>query len=113
MGVIVTKPGAGTGAGGSSSGAYSQAEKLALEMEMEFKAAKLYYYKEFSYTGNKLTGITIYEDNTKVVTLFSKILTYVSNKLTETNLTRTSDSATLKKVFAYTGSKLISITLST
>ena len=112
MGVIVTKPSAGN-EGGSGSGAYSQVEKLALEIEMEFKAAKLYYYKEFSYTGSTLTGINIYEDNTKAVTLFSKILTYVSNELTETNLTRISDSATLKKVFAYTDSKLVSITLST
>ena len=112
MGVIVTKPGSGAGGGGGT-GAYSQTEKLAMELEMEFKAASLYYYKEFSYTGTQLTGISIYEDNTKVVTLFSKTLTYVSNQLTETNLTRISDSATLKKVFAYTGTQLISITLST
>ena len=113
MGVIVTKPGSGAGGGGGGTGAYSQTEKLAMELEMEFKAASLYYYKEFSYTGTQLTGIGIYEDNTKVVTLFSKTLTYTDNKLTETNLTRISDSATLKKAFAYTGTQLISITLST
>ena len=112
MGVIVTKPGSGAGGGGGT-GAYSQTEKLAMELEMAFKTASLYYYKELSYTGNQLTGIGIYEDNTKAITLFSKTLIYVSNKLTETNLTRISDSATLKKAFAYTGSKLISITLST
>ncbi len=112
MGVIITKPGSGA-VGGGGTGAYSQTEKLAMELEMEFKAVSIYYYKEFNYTGSQLTGISIYEDDTKAITLFSKTLTYVDNKLTETNLTRTSDSATLKKVFAYTGTQLISITLST
>lgn len=112
MGVIVTKPSSGTG-GGAGSGAYSQTEKLAMELEMEFKAVNLYYYKEFSYTGSQLSAVDIYEDDTKAVKLFNKTLTYTDSKLTETNLTRISDSVTLKKVFSYTGSNLISITLST
>ena len=109
MGVIVTKS---TGSGSGSSGVFSQAEKLTLELEMEFKAANLYYYKELSYTDTKLTGVDIYTDNTKTVTLFSKSLTYSDNKLTQSNLTRISDGATLTKVFNYSGSSLISIEVS-
>ena len=112
MGVIVTKPSSGAGGGGGA-GAYSQTEKLAMELEMEFKAVNLYYYKEFSYTGTQLTGIDIYEDDTKAIALFSKTLTYVDNKLSQTDLTRISDSATLTKTFAYVGANLTSITLST
>lgn len=106
MGVIITIPMA---PGGAGSGVFSQSEKLALELEMEFKAAKLYYYKEFGYTGNELTVIDIYEDKTKAIQLFGKTLTYTDGKLTQIDLTRISDSATLTKKFTYTGSQLISI----
>jgi hypothetical protein len=107
MGIIVTKPGS---VGSAGSGVFSQAEKLALELEMEFKAAKLYYYKEFTYIGSQLTGVDVYEDNTKVVQLFNKILTYTESKLTRTDLTRISDSVVLTKTFSYVDNKLISIT---
>ena len=107
MGVIVTKSIATAGTG---SGVYTQPEKLAMELEMEFKAAKLYYYKEFTYTNNQLTGVNVYENDTKSVQLFNKILTYTESKLTQTGLTRISDSATLTKIFSYTDNKLVSIT---
>lgn len=107
MGVIVTKPTAG---GGGGAGAYSQPEKLAMELEMEFKAAELYYYKEFGYTGSKLTVIDIYQDDTKAIQLFAKTLTYAGSVLTSTFLTRVSDSATLHKAFDYSGAQLTSIT---
>lgn len=107
MGVIVTKPTSSAGGGG---GAYSQPEKLAIELEMEFKAAELYYYKEFGYTGSQLTAVDIYHDNTKVIQLFAKTLTYTGSVLTSTFLTRVSDSATLHKAFDYSGPQLTSIT---
>jgi hypothetical protein len=109
MGVIITKS---SGSGSGDSGVFSQAEKLALELEMEFKAANLYYYKELNYTDNKLTGVDIYTDNTKIVALFSKSLTYSDNKLMQINLTRISDGATLTKVFNYSGSSLINVEVS-
>jgi hypothetical protein len=98
-----------SGATVSGSGAYTQSEKLAMELEMEFKAANLYCYKEYSYTGSNLTGVTIYTDNTKVTTLFTKTLSYSGTKLTQTVLTRITDAATLTKTYTYTGGKLISV----
>lgn len=107
MGVIVTKS---LGVGISGSGVFSQQEKLALELEMEFKATKLYYYKEFTYTDNKLTDVDVYEDDTKTVQLFNKTLTYTESKLTQTDLTRISDSAVVTKTFSYIDDNLVSIT---
>lgn len=98
MGVIVVRGKSGAGGG---TGVYSQAEKLALELEMSFKAANLSNYKEFTYTAGDLTGIDIYEDDTKAVKLFNKIFTCISGTLTQLVLTRVSDSATLTKDFNY------------
>jgi hypothetical protein len=95
----------------TGSGSVSPAEKLNLELELEFKLAKLSRYIENGYTGKQITSIIVYDDVTKVLTLFSKVLTYVGNKLTMTVITRISDAATLTKVFAYTGNKLDSITV--
>ena len=95
----------------TGSGSVSPAEKLNLELELEFKLAKLSRFIENTFTGNKLTAVDVYDDATKVLTLFNKVLTYTGNKLTMTVVTRISDSATLTKVFAYTGNKLDSITV--
>jgi hypothetical protein len=105
MGVIVTKP--------TSLGIFNQVEKLALELEMEFKAVKLYCYKEFTYVDGQLTGVNVYEDNTKTVQLFNKILAYTGSRLTQTVLTRISDGATLTKDFVYdVDNNLESVTVS-
>ena len=112
MAIILTRH-AGTGSAGASGGAYSQDEKLAMELEMAFKAAKLSNYREFVYASGDLTTITIYEDDTKVITLFTKGFTYdVGGDLTELLLTRDTDGAQLLKIFAYTDGDLTSITAS-
>jgi len=111
MSVILTRY---TGsAAGSGSGAYTTAEKLAMEMEMAFKAASLSNYREFAYVSGDLNTITIYTDDTKTVTLFTKDFTYnVGGDLTELLLTRDSDGSQLLKTFAYTDGDLTSITAS-
>ena len=109
MSVIVTRHTGSVAGSGSGSGVYTQLEKLSLEMEMEFKAAQLYNYKEFGYSGNSLVSLDIYVDETKAVKLFEKTFTYTGNKLTQTYLTRISDGESLVRFFSYTGNNLISI----
>ena len=99
MGAILTKTTTGTSSTGG--GVYTSGEKLAMELEMSFKASKLYYYKEFLYSGGNLTTIDIYESATKIVKLFSKTITYTSGNVTQTVLTRISDNATVTKSFDY------------
>lgn len=95
----------------TGSGSVSPAEKLNLELELEFKLAKLSRYIENTYTGNRLTAVDVYDDATKVLKLFNKVLSYSGNQLTMSVVTRISDSATLTKVFSYTGNQLTSITV--
>jgi len=84
-------------------------EKSNLELEMEFRAAQLSNFKELTYSGNKLTEVNIYEDDTKTVKIFNKILTYTGNNLTKTTLIRIRDAANLVKDFTYQSNKLISV----
>jgi hypothetical protein len=81
-----------------------------LEMELEFKGAYLLNYKEFSYTGPRLTLVEIWDAPGKTLQLFSKTLAYTGARLTSTVLTRISDGATLTSTYAYTGANLTSIT---
>jgi hypothetical protein len=108
MSIILTRTTLTPGATGA--GAYTQAEKLAMELEMAFKAAKLSNYREFTYAGGDLTTITIYEDDSKLVTLFTKDFTYdVNGNLSQLLLTRELDGAQLLKIFSYTDGDLTSI----
>ena len=84
-------------------------EKSNLEMELEYRTTNLSNFKVLLYTGNKLTTVNIYEDNTKTVLMFNKALSYTGNNLTSTILTRLSDGAVLSKALVYTGSKLNSV----
>lgn len=95
----------------SGTGVYSPAEKLAIEMEMDFVAAKANYYKELSYTGANLTGVDIWTDAGKTEQIFGKVLTYTGADLSQTVLTRISDSITLIKDLVYTAGKLTSVTV--
>lgn len=112
MSIILTRH-VGT-ASASGAGAFTQDEKLALELYMAFKAAQLSHYVEFTYTAKDLTNITIYEDDTKAVTLFIKDFAYSPSKDLESILTtRVSDGAQLLRLFTYDVSKdLVSIEVS-
>jgi len=100
MSVLVTKKLSG-GVAGSS--VFSQSEKLALELEMSFKAANLTNYKELSYdSDDNLELITIYENDTKVVSLFTKEFFYDSaGILMAILITRNSDAASILKSLTY------------
>ena len=99
MGTILTKTTASSSSTGG--GVYTSSEKLAMELEMSFKASKLYYYKEFSYSGGNLAEIDIYEDTTKAVKLFNKSILYTSGNVAQTVLTRISDNEKVAKRFYY------------
>jgi len=107
MGMIVTKKLSisavdGTSGTSGSSGVFTQSDKLSLELEMAFKTANLTNYKEFGYDiDNSLNLITIYENDTKAVTLFTKSLIYTNGNLSQTVLTRITDSAILTKDISY------------
>lgn len=103
---IVTADGLSAG-----TGVYTLAEKLAIEMEMDFVAAKANYYKELSYTGDDLASIDIWTDVGKTEQIFGKVLTYTGGNLTQTVLTRVSDSTTLTKDLVYSQGNLTSVTV--
>ncbi len=90
----------------------NECEKLNIELETAYKAAYLTRYKEFTYVGDNLTAVDIYDTPAKTNLLFSKTLTYIGPTLTQTVLTRASDGRTLTKDFAYTGDNLTSVTIS-
>ena len=92
-------------------GPISPAEKDALELELEYKFSSPDRYKELSYTGDQLTNVGTWEDNTKVVKLWNKDLSYTGDQLTQTVLTRISDSATVTKDFVYSGDQLTQVTV--
>ncbi len=83
-----------------------------LEMELEFKSANLTNYKTYGYTLGKLTLVEVWETSGMLTKLFSKTLAYTGTLLTTTVLTRVSDSATLTRTYAYSGSTLTSVTTS-
>lgn len=89
---------------------WEPSERNNLELEMAFQASQLLYYKKLAYTGNKLTLVSIYTDNTEIVQLFNKALSYTGNNLVQVVLTRVADGATVTKTLAYTGNNLTSIT---
>lgn len=84
-------------------------EKSNLEMEMAFIARQPSNFTKLTYTGAQLTMVEIFEDETMVVKLLQKDLTYNGNQLVSMTITRIADSATLTKTLDYTGSTLDTI----
>jgi len=80
-----------------------------IELELEFKLTSLNRFKELLYTGDQLTTINIWETSAKIVKIFQKDLTYTADQLTQTLLTRISDSATLTKDLVYSGDQLSTV----
>lgn len=75
----------------------------------EFLLADLYEHKDFSYTGNKLTQIDIYDDLARLTLLYVKVFSYSGNNLTSIVMTRQSDMATFTKTLTYSGNNLTMI----
>jgi len=69
-------------------------------------------YKVFNYTGDDLTTILTYKDNTLVDLLYTVTLTYTGDNLTAKEIVKADNSYTLLKNFAYDISdNLVSITI--
>lgn len=84
-------------------------EKSNLELELEFKFSQLTNFKTLAYTGNNLTLVNTYVDNTLTDLIFTKSLFYTGSRLDQTILTRLSDGATVTKDLTYLANKLISV----
>ena len=89
----------------------SDSYRLKREMENAWKVAYTSYYKKFTFTAGNLTAITIYSDSGMGTTLFTKAFTYTTGNLTGIVTTRASDSKTLTKTLAYSGTDLDTITV--
>ena len=86
--------------------------KLTTELESQFNAASKSYYKRLIYTGDALTGIDIYVDDTMGIKLFGKVLTYTGDDLTDITITRVSDGASMSKTLTYASGSLDNIEVS-
>jgi hypothetical protein len=81
-----------------------------IELEFSTALSNSENYKEFTYSGNNLTTLDVWESATKVHKLFTKVLTYSGNKVTTITLTRHVDGTTMIKALSYIGNKVSSIT---
>lgn len=70
-------------------------------LEMLFKTVQIASYKEFVYTGEDLTTLNVWTDNTMTTKLFQADYTYSSGNLTEIYVERISDGANYTKTLSY------------
>lgn len=80
-----------------------------MELDAEFIIASINHFKEFLYTGEKLSTVNVWETSSKLVKSFQKDLSYTGDQLTQTILTRISDSITLTKDLVYIGDQLSTV----
>jgi hypothetical protein len=78
-------------------------------LEEVYNYAYSNHYTEFTYTGDDLTSIDVWEDSGKILKLFSRILTYTGDNLTKVTTTDEINSTTLVKDLAYSGDNLVNI----
>lgn len=81
-----------------------------LGLEKLFTAAFNDHYTEFSYTGNNLTTVDIWEDNGKTTKLFTRTLSYTGNNVTSVVTVDEQGTDTLTTTLVYTGNNLTSTT---
>ena len=72
-----------------------------IELESLFNFTYLTAYSEFIYNLGDLSKIEIYEDNTKVVHLFTKDIAYISGNISTIKIINEINSKILIKTFAY------------
>ena len=72
-----------------------------IELESLFNFTYLTAYSEFIYNLGDLSKIEIYEDNTKVVHLFTKDIAYISGNISTIKIINEINSKRLIKTFAY------------
>jgi hypothetical protein len=69
-----------------------------------------HYYTQMIYTGSNVTQIIYWDTPAMSTQVFTKNMTYTSGLVTQVVLTRISDSATLTKTIAYSGTQVSSVT---
>lgn len=67
-------------------------------------------YQEFVLTGSNITQINYWADNTKIVKLFTKDITYTGDKPTNIIITDETTGKILTTVINYSGENIINIT---
>lgn len=68
---------------------------------LEFDIARNDKYKELTYVGGDISQIDIWENNTKALKLFTKVITYTTGNITQTVLTDEQNAKTLTKDITY------------
>lgn len=81
-----------------------------LGLEKLFAVAYDNHYTEFTYVGNNLTVIDIWEDNGKTTKLFTRTLSYTGNNVTLVVTVDEQGAGTLTTTFVYFGNNLINTT---
>lgn len=71
-----------------------------------------HYYTQLIYTGSNVTSIIYWDSPSMTTQIFTKAITYTGGLATSVLLTRISDSATLTKTIAYSGSNVSTVTRS-
>jgi len=80
-----------------------------IDVRFAFRSALTTGYKEFTYTGSKLTQIDIWTNGSKVTKLFTRVFSYTGNDLTLLVTTDEQTGLVLTKSFSYTGGKVTSM----
>ena len=78
-----------------------------LEMDSAIPVLGANYYKTYTYTGNDLTSMTVWTDDTMTERVFEETATYVAGKLTQSVLTRFSDGAVMTRTYTWAAGKLV------
>ena len=76
-------------------------EDFVIEFLDSFTYAQKEGYKVFNYTGDNITEILVYADNTLAELLYTVTLTYTGDNLTTKEIVKTDGSYTLTKTFSY------------
>lgn len=80
------------------------------EFEFKFNSSKTTAYKEMTYTDSKLSQVDVWETSGKILKLYTMILSYTSDDLTQTITTDNITSQTLTKNLTYTSGELQTVT---
>ena len=98
-----------TSTGGSSGGGTAVSEDhRVIELEGMFKEAYSTMAVEYTYSGEQLTGIDVWNNVLKTTKLFEKRFTYSGDKLQQTVLTDLKSGYVLTVTFSYSGDQLTS-----
>lgn len=75
----------------------------------EFTVADQLKHRDLSYTGSRLTSMSIYEDAARLDLRYTQAFAYSGSRLTSVTLTRVADATAFVKTFTYTGSRVTAI----